>query len=76
MSDLVDFIDKMNQSIYGDDWTMEKARKALDDLCGIPDVLRGDAAFGFAVMRLNADGTVCRVAPADFFERPATTRTD
>ena len=41
MSDPFKFIDDLNQAIYGDDWTMEKAQKALQDVCGIPDILRG-----------------------------------
>lgn len=72
MSDPIEFIDKMNQAIYGDDWTMEKARKALQDLCGIPDFMLGDIRSGQAVMRLNADGTVSRVAPADFYKSAPT----
>lgn len=41
MSDPVKFIDELNQAIYGDDWTMEKAEKALQDVCGVSDLMLG-----------------------------------
>lgn len=42
MSERVKAIDEINEAIYGDGWTMEKAQKALQDMCGIPDILRGE----------------------------------
>jgi hypothetical protein len=44
MSETIKFIDELNQAIYGDDWTMETIQKALQDMTGIPDILRGGEA--------------------------------
>lgn len=53
----------------GDDLTMEKAWKVLQEMAGISDAMLRDAQAGQTIIRLNAGGTVSRVAPKDFYER-------
>jgi len=75
MSEVVKFIDELNQAIYGDDWTMEKAQKLLQETCGVSTLMMGDLRSGQAVWRMDADGQVSRIAPSDFFDRPTSTHT-